>query len=256
MRTEILAMLAVLVGVNLRLQEQEGNRLPTAAEVMDKYVEATGGRIAYSSLHNIRSKGTFVVVGTGIRGTLTTYEAEPDKSLSILEIPGGERVEEGTNGNVAWTMSSRSGARIKKDEERAAALREATFNARVHWRRLYPKADCAGTEFVNGRKCFKIVLQPASGPPITHYYDAESFFLTKSVILVEGTQGKVPSENYYSDYKEVNGVLFPYRLNHRVGREEIVVAIDTIECNVEMPRHRFNLPEEVRALLHKLQDKE
>ncbi len=131
------------------------------------------------------------------------------------------------------------------------ALREATFNARVHWRRLYPKADCAGTENVNGHKCYKVVLKPADGSQITQYYDAQSFLLVKTVIPVQGPQGEVPSENFYSDYKEVNGVLFAHGLNHRVGNEETVVEINRIECNAGIPSSRFNLPEEIQELLRK-----
>jgi hypothetical protein len=251
-----LIALMILLGGHVDPQGQtKQDRPPTAAVVLDRYVEVTGGRTAYSRLHNIYSKGSFVVVGTGIRGTLTSFEAEPGKSLSILEIPGGERVQEGTNGNVAWTSSSRSGARLKENEEKAVALREATFNAKVHWRRLYPQADCVGTEVVNGHRCYKIELKPAGSPPVTHYYDAQSFLLIKSVIPIMSPQGEILSENFYSDYREVSGVLFPHGLNHRVGKEEIVLVIDTIECNTDIPWSRFNPPEEVQDLLRKRADR-
>jgi len=228
------------------------DNLPSAADILDRHVEATGGKVAYARIHNIYSKGTFVVVGTGIQGTLTAYEAEPGKSLSVLDIPGGERIQEGTNGNVAWVLSSREGARLKEGEERAVALREATFNSKILWRRLYPRADCVGTEVVNGQTCYKVVLKPVEGRPITHYYDAKSYLLIKSVIPVKGPDGEVPSENFYSDYKEVNGILFPHGLNHRVGKEEIVVVLGKIQCNTDIAWYRFEIPKEVQDLLRKV----
>jgi hypothetical protein len=227
------------------------DNLPPAAEILDKHVEATGGKAAYARIHDIYSTGTFEVVGTGMRGTLTSYEAEPGKSLSILDIPGGERIQEGTNGNVAWVLSSQEGARLKGGEEKAVALREVTFNAKVLWRKLYPKVDCVGTEVVNGQTCYKVVLKPAIGQPITHYYDTKSNLLIKSVIPVKGPDGEIPSENFYSNYKEVNGILFPHALNHRVGKEEILVVLDSIHCNTDIAWYRFDLPKEVQALLRK-----
>lgn len=225
--------------------------LPPAAGILDKHVEVTGGKAAYARIHNIHSTGTFEVVGTGMRGTLTSYEAEPDKSLSILDVPGGERIQEGTNGNVAWVLSSQEGARLKAGEEKAVALREATFNSKVLWRKLYPRVDCVGTEVVNGQTCYKVVLKPSIGQPITQYYDNKSYLLVKSVILVKTPAGEVPSENFYNDYRDVNGVLFPFGLNHRVGKEEIVVVLDSIRCNTGIAWNRFDLPKEVQALLRK-----
>jgi len=225
--------------------------LPPAAEILDKHVEASGGKAAYARIHDIYSTGTFEVLGTGMRGNLTSYEAEPDKSLSILDIPGGEKIQEGTNGNVAWILSSQEGARLKAGEERVMALREATFNSKVLWRKLYPRVDCVGTEVVNGQTCYKVVLMPAIGQPITHYYDKKSYLLVKSVIPVKTPSGEVPSENFYSDYRDVDGILFPFGLNHRVGKEEIVVVLDSIRCNAGIAWNRFDLPKEVQALLGK-----
>ncbi len=241
----------VLVAYAFLHAQTQGTGVPSAAEILDRHVEVTGGKAAYARIHNIYSRGTFAVLGSGIRGTLTTYEAEPGKSLSILDTPGSERVEEGTNGNIAWVLSSREGARLKEGEEKAIAIREATFNSKVRWRRLYPEVECVGTETVNGRTCYKVVLTPAVGKPITQYYDTESFLLVKSVILLQTAAGEIPSENFYSDYKAADGILFPRGLNHRVGKEEIVVVIDAIQCNADIPWYRFDLPKEVQALLRK-----
>ncbi|HYK92391.1 MAG TPA: hypothetical protein VE398_26755 [Acidobacteriota bacterium] len=252
----VVVAVAVLTAghTSVRAQTKDAS-LPSAPEILDKYVEATGGKAAYDRIHTIYSRGTFSVLGTGIHGNLSSYEAEPGKSLSILDIPGGERIQEGTNGNVAWVVSTQDGARLKEGEERATALREATFNSKVYWRKLYPVTECAGIEAVNGDACFKVVLKPAAGKPITQYYDTKSFLLTKSVILLNTPTGEVPSENFYTDYRQVNRILFPHSLNHRVGREEIVVVIDAIECNADVPWYRFDLPEEVRALLRKISDR-
>ncbi len=252
MKMKFLAAPALVLAAHAFVYAQtQGPGLPSAAEILDRHVEVTGGKAAYARIHNIYSRGSFAVVGTGIRGSLISYEAEPGKSLSILDTPGSERVEEGTNGNVAWVLSSREGARLKEGDEKAIAIREATFNSKVHWRRLYPKVECVGTETVNARTCYKVVLKPAVGKPITQYYDTDSLLLIKSVILLQAAAGEVPSENFYSDYKAVDGILFPHGLNHRVGNEEIVVVIDTIQCNADIPWYRFDLPKEVQALLQK-----
>jgi hypothetical protein len=251
----ILAALIILaacpVGGRGRPSGDQEPALPSAESILDRYVEVTGGKAAYTQLHNILSIGTFYVAGTSMRGTFKAYEAEPNRSLSIIEIEGGEKIEEGTLGDVAWDRSSKEGPRLKEGEEKAISLREATFNSRLKWRLLYKNAACVGAETVGERKCYKVVLTPSAGGPLTQYYDAESGLLVRSVITVNSPAGPVPSENNYSDYQESNGVLFPRKLAHRVGSEETVVVLDSVRCNADIAWYRFDLPSEVKALLAK-----
>jgi hypothetical protein len=251
-------LLAILIlftarprGGNSRdLMDQE-TAFPSAESILDRYIEVTGGKAAYAKFHNILSIGTFYVAGTSMRGSFKAYEAEPNKSLSIVEIEGGDRVEEGTLGDVAWDRSSGGGPHLKEGEEKNVSLREATFNSRLKWRLLYKKVEGAGAEMVGDQKCYKVLLTPTVGKPVEQYYDVESGLLVRSVIMVNSPSGPVRSENMYSDYKEASGVLFPHRLAHRVGSEETVVVLDAVRCNVDIAWYRFDLPPEVKALLVK-----
>jgi lactam utilization protein B len=53
------------------------------------------------------------------------------------------------------------------------------------------------------------------------------------------------------DYKAVNGVKMAFTRVNRVAGQEIQVHLDTIEVNADMPKDRFDLPEEIKALLRK-----
>jgi len=238
------------VGTGRNLSDQ--NPAPPGAEsILDRYIEVTGGKAAYSKLHNILSVGTFYVAGTSMRGTFKTYEAEPGKYLSVVEIEEGDRIEEGTLGDIAWDRSTSDGPHLKEGEEKDVSLREATFNSKLKWRLLYKKAECTGTEMIGERMCYKVVLTPSAGKPLAQYYDVESGLLVRSVITVNSPAGPVLSENSYSDYREAGGVLFPHRLAHRIGMEETVVTLDSVRCNVDIAWYRFDPPAEVKALLAK-----
>ena len=53
--------------------------LPRAAALLDKHLEAMGGRAAHEKLHNRVTKGTFAIVGMGAKAKITTYGAAPQK---------------------------------------------------------------------------------------------------------------------------------------------------------------------------------
>ena len=58
--------------------------------------------------------------------------------------------------------------------ERAEAIREGNMNSTVNWRKLYPKVVNAGIETIDGEECYKVVMTPAEGKPITGYYQKKS----------------------------------------------------------------------------------
>jgi hypothetical protein len=229
--------------------QEVASKLPTAEAILDRYIEVTGGRTAYKSIHNILSRGTFQLVGMPSLGKYTAYEAEPNKTRTIFDFDGGEKDEQGTIEDIAWEKSSRAGPRLIEGEEKAVAMRESTFNSMLNWRNLYTKAECVGTEKVGERACYKVVLAPAVGKPLTQYFDIESGLLLKSFIILTSPAGEIRSENLYDDYRKENvEVLFPHKLVHRIVNEEMVILLESVRCNVDIAWYRFDLPPEVKAL--------
>ena len=110
----------------------------------------------------------------GLKGSLTIYESAPDKYLGLTELPGIGKIATGSNGEVAWENTALQGPRIKQGVERADALREGAFNAPLYWQKLYAKAETAGSETVEGHDCYKVVLTPKEGKPMTEFYDKKS----------------------------------------------------------------------------------
>ena len=230
-------------------RQEQSVSLPKAEEVLDRYIQVTGGKAAFASLNNILSKGAFEVVGTPMRGTYTAYEAQPNKTRTIFEFEGGDKDEQGTLGDVVWASSAKDGPSLRQGEEKAIALREATFNSMLNWRKLYRKAECAGTEKIGEKTCYKIVLTPEAGRPLTQFFDTESGFLVKSFISFKGPNGDVLAENLYDDYREANvKILFPHKLAYRVGDEVIVVVLNSVRCNVDIAWYRFDLSPDIKAL--------
>ena len=247
----MLASLSASNGIFPAKSSQEAeSSLPGADVILDRYIKITGGKTAYKDLHNTESRGTFQIMGSPLRGKYTAYEAEPNKTHTIFEFDGGEKNEQGSLGNVVWESSSKDGPRVIEGAEKVVALREATFNSMLNWRSLYRKAECVGTETVGDRSCYKVVLHPPTGKPLTQYFDMESGLLLKSFILLYGSTGEIRSENLYDDYRIENaGVLFPHMLIHRImNEEEMVILLESVRCNVEIAWRHFDLPTGVKAL--------
>jgi hypothetical protein len=225
--------------------------LPSVETVMNHFIAATGGKAAWEARHSQVEHATIDFAKQGLKGSLTIYESAPDKYLGVTELPGIGKIATGSNGDVAWENSALQGPRLKQGAERADALREGAFNAPLFWQKLYVKAETAGSETVEGHDCYKVVLTPKEGKPITEFYDKKSGLMVKTLATVSSQMGDVNAEIVYDDYRKDGTLLSPHRLVNRAAQQEFIIQIDTVEVNPDLPQDRFDLPPEIKALLNK-----
>jgi hypothetical protein len=225
---------------------------PSAQEVLEKFIQVTGGKPAYEKVQNQVIMGTVEFVEAGFKGATAEYRSVPNKVYRVVELAGVGKIEAGTDGRVAWERSSETGPRVKTGEEGAAALREANFNASLRWRDLYIKVELAGEENVDKQLCYKIVLTPKDGKPITQYYDEKSGLLVKiAMVSLTPTMGEVATETYLGDYRTIEGIQVPHLVRRQVLSQQIVTHIESVRFNAEIPKDRFDLPADVQALIVK-----
>lgn len=225
--------------------------LPSADAVISRFVAATGGKAAWEARHSQIEHATIEFAKLGVKGSITIYEAAPDKYLALTELPAIGKMATGSDGQVAWESSAIQGPRIKQGAERAEALRDGTFNAPLHWQKMYVKGENAGSETVEGHDCYKVVLTPQEGQPMTEFYDKKSGLMVKTVATISSQFGDVSAEVVYDDYRKDGDLLSPHRLLNRAAQQEFIVQIENVDVNPELPKDRFDLPAEVKALLNK-----
>lgn len=225
--------------------------LPAAATVLDRYVEVTGGKSAYEKHKTEVETGKLEFGGLGLTGTLSGYSAEPGLHYSSLDLEGVGKIEMGVSGGVAWENNSISGPRVKTGEEKLQAMRDARINAPYHWRELYSKAETTGAETVDGEDCYRVVLTPAEGKPVTMYFGKKSGLMKKTTLIATSPQGDIPAETLVSGYREFSGVLMPTKMTQKAVGQEFTITIEDVKVNQEIPPARFELPAEIKALLNR-----
>ncbi|HUU84507.1 MAG TPA: outer membrane lipoprotein-sorting protein [Phycisphaerae bacterium] len=227
-----------------------GDEEPTVEAVMAKYIEALGGKAALEKIHNRVTKADMEVSPPGMTMKVTAWEAAPNLSYVLVESESMGRIEEGTDGKVSWSNHPMMGAKVREGAELDRALKDATFNSDLKWRELYKTVELAGTEEMEGKPCYKIVATPEDGQPETWYVDKESSLKIKVQRIMEGPMGQVPITTTIGDFKKVDGVMIAYKTVQEVASmQKAVVTLTSVEHNVDLPKDRFALPEEIRSLI-------
>jgi len=225
--------------------------LPKAETILDKFVEVTGGKAAYAKVHSQIESGTFELPAMGIKGTMISYRAEPDLSYTEIVFPGIGKMQIGTDGKVAWTNNPMQGPHIQEGAEKTQAVLTNRFNGELHWRELYKTVETTGIEAIDGKDCYKVVLTPAEGSAVTHFYDKESGLLSKLSVIAQSPAGEIASDSYPSDYRKEGDFVVAHKLRQSAAGQEFMLTVESVKFNPEIPKDRFDLPDDIKALVNK-----
>jgi hypothetical protein len=267
-------------GQDKKQPNAESEALPSAEVILDKYIEVTGGKAAYSRLHTLHLEGGVQVGNSTSKNNITSDYALPANSYEVVSF-GLMQVVKGTNGKVAWQKSGplasigKGEARLREYGEMDLALLLARFNADATWRDLYSKVETVGVESINGRECYRIELTVKGGLGITgglqltKYYDRQSGLLVKTAMNLKVPKtdpptnafaapvpkvplelGEMAWEFLVGEYRKERDILFPHQTIERInGRVRATTTIEQVDWNASISKDRYGLPDEVQTLL-------
>jgi hypothetical protein len=222
--------------------------LTTAEAVIEASLAAQGGRERISKVQSMRQTGTFGIPQMGMKGPMTTVAAPPRNFVATIELAGIGAIRRGLTGDVAWEVSPMTGARIITGDERTQFLREATFNAELIWKELYPKAELAGVVEFAGQPAYKVTLTAPDGDTQTRYFAKDTLLPLGAEMVAKSQMGNIPGESTLSDWREVGGIKFPHKVVQQQGPQAFEIHNDKIELDPALDPAAFALPPEIAAL--------
>jgi hypothetical protein len=214
---------------------------PTVDQILQKYVDAVGGKAAIEKVTSRAAKGSFDVEGQEVSGTIETYAKAPNKSVSIVDIPGFGQVRQGFDGTSGW-VSNPQGMHVMEGQELSVARRTAELHQILKLREMYPNMTLKGKEKVGDRETYVIEADPSDGSLRRMYIDTETSLLLRNDIERDTPMGRTTSESYLSDYREADGVKFPFSLRQVNPGITFVVKLTELKHNVPGEDSRFAQP--------------
>ncbi|WP_237277430.1 M16 family metallopeptidase [Tenacibaculum ovolyticum] len=191
----------------------------TASSVVDKYFDAIGGKNKVAAVKSIKISSEAKVQGMQLN--LVQKSAAPNKSSIVISMAGNvmqKIIFDGTKGYQE--------ERGQKKELAGKKLEAAKKNISLFSDEAYRKGTLDRIEPINGKKAYVIKLDKKE-----IFYDMESGLKLKEVSIVKGPQGEVKDPVEFSNYKEVNGVKFPYLMVRSMGPMKLNFEVKEIKIN-------------------------
>ena len=235
------AMIICVLGIFLVSVTATPGYSQTAKEIIQKMIEATGGKKAFENIDDSTITGTMELIQQGMSGELTIYKKEPNKMRLDIEIMG-MLITQAYDGNLAWWVNPQTGATEEMPANEAASMKrdalpiDATFNPEKYGISFAYK----GKETLEGKDHYVVEQTYADGFKVTLYVDCATYLNTKSTGTVSSEMGDLEFEQFPSDYKKVHGLLIAHKITtYMNGAESRILTITDVQYNTGLEDSLF-----------------
>ncbi|HET9744150.1 MAG TPA: hypothetical protein VFP97_00470 [Chitinophagaceae bacterium] len=210
----------------------------TVDEVINKHIEAIGGKEKLSQVKSIYIENSVDVMGSTAPQKEFLVEGKAYKTE--VEFNGANIVSCFTD-KSGWTINPMMGGtdpQAMPDELYKAGKSQIYFSGLFNYAAKGYQAELVGKE----GDTFKIKLSDGGGET-TYFIDSKTYLLTKSVIKSEMMGQSVEVTTTYSDHKKTDfGVTLPYSKNIDMGMFQLSQKTDKAEINKAIDMKIFDMP--------------
>jgi len=222
--------------------EPSAVRLPSAADVLEKYVKAIGGRDALQKFKTRYQAGTVELSPMGLKGTIESYSRSDDRSLTKVSLAGIGDILDGYDGKTAWTVNPIQGSRIKEGRELLQTKRNNIYAREYSIDKIYKNVMVRGIEKIGERDVYVLVASGDSLPDDILYFDKESGLMLRSDTISVTPEGEQAVKTFYDDYREVDGIRSAFKIKAITPAFEINSVITEVKYGIPIEDSKFVQP--------------
>jgi hypothetical protein len=209
------------------------------SKIVSDYVKAAGGSKALSKIQTMTLEGTFTNTADGKPGTYTFDTKLPNRYYSELVV-GDKNVIEAYNGKSAWHQSTTGDPGTLLGQE-GLQLEAASsyYNARfLNLKKNKLALAFVGHAQVRGKDALQVEVTAPTGVKRQVFFDPQTHLIVKE----SGALGGVNEEIYYDDYRAMDRVMVPYKIELHRGSEVYAVDVTRVAINGTVGERVFDFP--------------
>ena len=200
--------------------------------ITDKFLNAVGGMDKISKVNS-----TFSVAEATIQGIsliMSSKSMAPNKTAVIISGMGQVLSKSVFNGETGYI--EQQGLRTEMDEKQLEKSRSNVIPFPELGFANDPEVSLTQIEVIDGKDAY--VLK--KGDDTTIYYDVETGLKLKMMASVEAAGGQTIEQTFtFEDYKEIEGILFPFKMGMTVGPQHFDFKVKEIRLNRDVVESDF-----------------
>jgi hypothetical protein len=218
----------------------------TAEELVNKNIEAKGGREKMKAIHSVRMTGK-LNAGQGFMATVSQENMRPNLVRQTFSLQGMTAIQ-AYDGSEGWQIQPFGGHKdpemMGEDDLRDLLLAADFDGPLVDYKEKGNTVEYLGHDVVDGDDALRLKVTLKNGDILYYYLDPDTFIEIRreSQQFIRGSIREHVLD--MGSYKPVNGVMFPYSLSEgsKSNPSEQITTIEKIEVNVQIPNTEVALP--------------
>src|SRR6202011_2093203 len=242
--TQLRSAMALLILCTFLWPALAGDQTDDQANKIIEAAKAASGGSKWDSVKFWHETGK--LSGGGLDGT---YEAWLDlQNLRGAQsyVLGPATGSQGWNGKVSWSTDASDQLRIETSRESIASAVKGFYQATHAF--LFPERypaeiQYSGAKENDGKPCDVLTVKPKDSDSFEIWLEQSSHLIVRMVDLT----GEQPQTSYFSDFREVDGLLVPFQTRVSIGdpKYDQKMFSQKIDFNTQGAAERFDPPKQV-----------
>ncbi|MBK9154462.1 MAG: serine hydrolase [Chloracidobacterium sp.] len=232
----------------LELMPVSANEKPPISvdELYAKVLAASGGEANWRKLTSRVVTSKLDLEQQGVKAEVTSWAKAPNFSASETKmfaigkhIATGWEFFDGTNGEEAYSFAPVEKLAGKRLED---AKIGSDFYGMLDWKSKYKSVTVKRIAKVGDEDAYAVEFEPEKGTKFTEYYSTKTFLQIKreGVVPSSTSSQTLPYSILFSDYREVDGVMMPFKqVNNTPSNGDTVVIVTSVKHNVPVDDKLF-----------------
>lgn len=210
-----------------------------AQKILDRAVEAVGGRDKLENLASFHYSGTISIKDQAIEGTIELWWKAGD-FYTVQKIPGLGVIEAGKSGEQLWSRDPFLGLRELTGVEAHQQRWASSPMLASDWQTYF---DHARVKPSDDQKLELVELRTdGDHAPVTLGFHPETGLLETQSFVQKSPMGDTPVTSVMSDYRDVEGLRISFRQTTETPLATAVQVIDSLEVNGPVDVSQFKMP--------------
>ena len=223
-------------------REEKAVPLPSVDDVLNKYVEALGGKDALAKLTSRVMTGSLITSD----GRVVSREIDAAAPSMMLDIrrTGSEfgDFSEGFDSTSGWRKGNR-GIEDLNGDQLADARMEAQFMPAQRIKDLYSKLAVLELDKTDTEPAYVVTgVSTISGKRERLFFGMQSGLLLRRSVVTENYLGSITTDTYFEDYRTMNGIKTPMLVSEYTPDSGSIMKINRVEYNVQIDAAKFKKP--------------
>jgi len=220
---------------------QQEASLPTADQILDKYVQAVGGADAVQKVTSREEKGTINMGGRQL--PVEVLAKAPNKRITTVHMQNGDNIT-AYDGHTGWMGSPgpRPPRQMSASDEEAVSF-DATLHLPVELKKMFTQLQVRPTsDKIDGKEVYQVIGSNQGKPPVRLFFDKDSGLLVRTIRYADTPLGRNPTEVDYANYQDKGGVKIPLQWTIARPMGRFTINVTDVQQNVPIDDSKFEKP--------------